>query len=131
MKEIIWKYVSPLQSSDILTEFEKKYSIKIPEDLKKCIIENNAGTPSCKCFDLPSENDKVFGGLLSFNEGEPDNIYDNIVFYKAKKALPFATDPAGNFMCVKDNKIFYYDHELDSFTELADTFTAFLTMLHD
>lgn len=131
MKEIIWKYVSPLQSSAVLTEFEEKYSIKIPEDLRKCIIENNAGTPSSKCFDLPSEKDKVFGGLLSFNEGEPDNIYDNIIFYKAKKALPFATDPAGNFLCVKDNKIFYYDHELDSFTELADTFTAFLTMLHD
>ena len=34
MKNIVWKYESPLADGRILEEIEKKYNFFIPEDLK-------------------------------------------------------------------------------------------------
>ena len=77
----------------------------------------------------------VFGGLLSFNEGEMDSIYDYVsIFEKADgkglRMFPFALDPAGNIFCVENNRIVLYNHEEDKTVVIADTFSAFLTMLY-
>lgn len=131
MEEIQWKYVSPLSNEKCIADFEKEYSFILPEDLKNCIVSNNAGSPTKNVFDLPKEKGKVFGALLSFNKDEPDNVYENLSLYKDKKAMPFAIDPAGNLICLKDNKIVFYDHELDEFVDLAETFTEFIAKLHN
>ena len=79
---------------------------------------------------------KVFGGLLSYNIDDLDNIYDFVALFENQdksglSMLPFGIDPAGNFICLKDEKIVFYDHETERAILICDTFTQFLEMLHD
>ena len=45
-------------------------------------MKNNAGVPSLSTFDLGENKEMVFGGLLSFNEGDVDSIYDYISLFE-------------------------------------------------
>ena len=132
---ITWKYVSPLKDSSEVDVLELKYCYMLPEDLKECIVKNNAGVPSLSTFDLGENKEMVFGGLLSFNEGDVDSIYDYISLFetddgKGLKMFPFALDPAGNFFCIENGKVVFYDHEMDKTTVIGNTFTEFLNMLY-
>lgn len=114
---------------------ELKYHFMIPDDLKECIIKNNAGVPSLSTFDFGENNAMVFGGLLSFNEGETDSFFDYVNIFekedgKSLKMFPFALDPAGNFFCVENGKIVLYKHEEDRTIVICDTFSDFLNMLY-
>jgi hypothetical protein len=131
-----WKYVSALKDESLIDQVQIQYAFRIPDDLKDCIRKNNGGTPSPSTFDFGENKNKVFGGLLSFNEGEPDSIYDYAGMFREKgeigvKMLPFGIDPAGNLICVRDGKIVFYDHETDEVFPICDTFTDLLSMLHD
>lgn len=135
MVNLKWKYVSPLKDGTEVDIVELKYRFMIPDDLKKCIVENNAGIPSLFTFDLGMNKEMVFGGLLSFNEGDEDSFYDYVGLFekedgKALKMFPFAIDPAGNFFCIENNKVVLYNHEEDSTIVIANTFSAFLNMLY-
>lgn len=135
MQNLKWKYVNPLKEGSEVDMLELKYCYKLPEDLKKCITENNAGVPSLPTFDLGKSAGMVFGGLLSFNDGDINCIYDYIYLFETKngkrlKMFPFGLDPAGNFFCVEDNKIVFYNHETDGTTVICNTFTQFISMLH-
>ena len=132
---ITWKYVSPLKDSSEVDVLELKYCYMLPEDLKECIVKNNAGVPSLSTLDLGENKEMVFGGLLSFNEGDVDSIYDYISLFetddgKGLKMFPFALDPAGNFFCIENGKVVFYDHEMDKTTVICNTFTEFLNMLY-
>ena len=135
MANLEWKYVSPLKEGTEVDVLELKYHFMLPEDLKECIKANNAGVPTLSTFDFGENTAMVFGGLLSFNEGEMDSIYDYVsIFEKADgkglRMFPFALDPAGNIFCVENNRIVLYNHEEDKTIVIADTFSAFLTMLY-
>lgn len=135
MSNIVWKYVSPLKDENAIKKIEEKYCFAIPEDLKECIIHNNAGVPSVSTFDLEAKKGMVLGGLLSYNKGDLDSIYDYIDLFecsecKKLKMLPFALDPAGNFICIKDNAIVFYDHETDKTQKISNSFTDFLKSLY-
>lgn len=45
--------------------------------------------------------------------------------------LPFGIDPFGNFFCIKDNKVVFFDHESRTVFAVANMFTEFLEELHD
>lgn len=135
MDSLMWKYVSPLKKKFEVKMLEIQYCYQLPEDLKSCIMEYNAGVPSRSSFDMGENKGMVFGGLLSFNEGDEDSIYDYIGLFeieprKKLKMFPFGVDPAGNFLCVKEGKIVFYDHETDRTIPVCDTFTQFLSMLY-
>ena len=130
-----WKYISPLRVGTEVEVLELKYYNPVPDDLKECIKQNNGGMPSLARFSL-SKKELIFGGLLSFNAGDNDSIYDFIAeFETGDKSrltmLPFGLDPFGNFFCIKDQKVVFFDHESDSVIPIADTFSAFLDALHD
>lgn len=136
MKNIQWKYVSPLREHSEVEALEIKYHYPLPNDLKDCIREHNAGVPSPCLFDFGENKGKVFGGLLSYNTDDLDSVYDFVGLFqggdKSRLSMfPFGIDPAGNFLCVKDNKIVFYDHETEKISPVCDTFTQFLKMLHD
>ena len=136
MENICWKYVSPLKVKSAVDVLEIKYHYPLPDDLKKCILEYNAGVPSPCLFDFGENKNKVFGGLLSYNTDDLDNIYDFVALFENQdksglSMLPFGIDPAGNFICLKDEKIVFYDHETERAILICDTFTQFLEMLHD
>lgn len=136
MANLTWKYVSPLKEGSEVDVLELKYCYMLPEDLKECIVENNAGVPSLSAFDMGENKGMAFGGLLSFNEGDVDSIYDYISLFetddgKYLKMFPFAIDPAGNFFCIKDGNVVLYDHESDVTKVICHTFTEFLGMLYN
>lgn len=132
MMDITWKYVKQLKKNDVIEEFEKKYICSFPQDLKDCLIKNNGGRPSLKYYDLGNEKDKEFKTLFSFNEDDIENIYKYMPLDSSDKTLiPFASDPAGNIFVVKNNSIGLWFHESDEVIIIANTFSEFLSKLHD
>lgn len=135
MENIQWKYVSPLKDKFKIDDLEIKYCYQLPDDLKNCIVEHNAGVPVPCLIDFRGNRDKVFGGLLSYNADDMDNIYEFVELFRKEGSsllsmFPFGIDPAGNFFCVKDKRIVFYDHETERVFPICDTFTQFLGMLH-
>lgn len=132
MADISWKYVKPLQNEASIEAFEKANTIGFPQDLKTSIKQNNGGRPDKKRFDTDKEKERVFKTLLSFNESDVENIYKffPIIRKVSPELLPFASDPGGNFLCVKDNKIVLFLHETETLEEVADSFSDFLTKLY-
>ena len=127
-----WKYVKPLQDSQAIEQFEKAHGIVFPDDLKEIMKKNNGGCPPLKYYDMASEKNKEFKTLLSFNKSDVENIYKVFPLESSDTTLvPFASDPAGNFFVLKDGKIFFWNHENDKTMFLADTFTEFLSSLHE
>lgn len=135
MSKIEWKYVTPLKDESILEDLEIKMCFPIPSDLIECVKVNNAGMPSCSKFDLADKKAMVFGGLLSFNEGDEDSFFDYVDMFRDSQTgklllFPFGLDPFGNFFCIKDKKVVFFDHESNAVLPIADTFTQFIKMLY-
>lgn len=132
MKNATWKYVKPLEDAHLIETFEKSHGISFPADLKEILRKYNGGRPPQKLYDTAMEKNKEFKTLLSFNRGDVENIYKYYPLESSDRLLvPFASDPAGNFFVLKDGKIFFWNHEADRAIFLADTFTDFLTSLHE
>lgn len=136
MAKIEWKYVSPIKNDSDIDVLEIKYHFALPSDLKKCIAKNNAGMPFPSKFDLGENKGMIFGGLLSFNTGDNDSFFDLVGQFENCQTgtltmFPFGLDPFGNFYCVKDGKIVFYDHESGSTINICDTFNKFLSMLYE
>lgn len=136
MSKVEWKYVSPIQNDADIDALEIKYHYALPSDLKECIVKNNAGMPNPAKFDTAKSKNMVFGGLLSFNEGDADSVYDYVDLFllqdgRSLKMFPFGLDPFGNFYCIKEKKVVFYDQEEERAEVIADTFTKFLEMLHN
>ena len=135
MTNIFWKYVTPLKEGTEIDVFEIKYCFQIPQDLKECLYKNNGGVPSLSTYDFADNKGKVFGGLLSFNNDDPDNIYDYVDLFitddgKRLKMFPFAIDPAGNFLCIENGKVVFYNHEYDKTSVICKSFSDFLETLY-
>lgn len=136
MKEIKWKYVIPLKQKNILETLEEEYCFPIPSDLKECITQNNGGSPAPFKFDLNERKGMIFGGLLSFNKDDDDSFFDIInifQFYGSGKTFmfPFGSDPFGNFFCIQDGSVVFFDHETNNTIFISDSFTHFLNMLYN
>ena len=132
MQDITWKYVKTLQSESAVEDFEKANNVSFPQDMKECIKANNGGRPDRKFFDTDKAKERVFKTLLSFNETDIENIYKffPIVRNTVPDLLPFASDPFGNFFCVKENRIVLLMHETGAIEEVADSFSHFLSKLY-
>lgn len=135
MANIEWDAVKPLKVGTEVDVLEVKYLYRLPADLKECIKENNGGMPFPYTFDLGKNKGLVFGGLLSFNEGDTDSFFDVVSrFETSDKGLtmfPFGVDPAGNLLCVKDGEIVLYYAEMEEPIFISKTFTDFLNMLYE
>lgn len=140
-KKLTWDYVEPLRID--LKEYEQKYNIKLPDDFVFCITKYNAGMAEWNKstefkFDLENKKGEIFGGFISFNfeqkNGEGFLVCDIIKefeFYKDSKliALPFGSAVDG-YLCLKDNKIYYWDEEKEKFFYVCETLTDFLFILY-
>jgi len=65
MNNINWKFVIPMEDKEAIEKIEKKYNILLPNDLKECIRDNNAGYPDKKVFDTEISKERIFKDLLS------------------------------------------------------------------
>jgi hypothetical protein len=132
MTDITWKYIKPLASETAIDEFEQENNIIFPSDLKSCLIKNNGGRPSKNIFDTECSKEKVFKALLSFNKSDIENIYMVfLVLDNEKKGLvPFASDPSGDLLCLRNNAIVLYLHETGGLEKVANSFSELLSKLY-
>ena len=132
MKNITWKYVKPLADVASIEEYETRTGASLPDDIKETVRLYNGGRPSLKYYNLPTEADKEFKSLLSFNRSDVENVFAFFPLDSSDKNLvPFAIDPAGNLFVIKGGSIHLWLHETDKTVFLANSFSAFLETLHD
>ncbi|SDB13792.1 SMI1/KNR4 family protein [Butyrivibrio sp. INlla16] len=111
---IEWKYKIDLKDKKVFSEIEKERKIKIPEDLKKIIIEGNAATPNNYKVMMGSD-ERVVGAILSFNKDDKDvdTVFTALEVVTDKDLLPFGIDSFGNYFCydLSKEKVVFWDHE--------------------
>ena len=129
---IEWKYKIDLDEDAIAT-ISNKYSVIIPDDLRKLLEKANAATPSKTKFMLKVD-EKVLGAILSFNPGEKEADSFEVAMKGefAKDILPFGIDPFGNYICynVNNGEIVFFDHEEDSMTVISSSLKNFINTLY-
>ena len=128
-----WKYKIDVVEQNVFSKIEKKYGITISEELRALILMANAATPSKYNF-LLGTTEKVFGAILSFNEGETgtDTVYTALSTIEDKSLVPFAIDPFGNYICYSNNddKVVFWDHETSGISSTGKGLSAFLDSLY-
>ncbi len=121
-----WKYVKPTTIENI-EKVEKELGYVFPNDFKEFILKNNYGTPENNIFYLADGTQRVFGGLLSFNEEDEEYI---INFNKSSNSVNFITialDPFGNKIAYEKttNEIAFINHETDESSIIASNWKSF------
>lgn len=124
-----WKYVKPTTIEKIQS-VENMYNIQLPQDLKDLILRYNNGRPE-KSYFIVNDKERIFKKLLSYNEEDIENIYPYIdILRKVNKDLfPIASDPGGNFICLAEGKIVYWEHELRKYEVVSNSITDFINLL--
>ena len=128
-----WEYIKKLNDNNVFENIEKKYKIKIPDNLKKYITEYNAGEPTPNIFDTDKFKEKVFHALFSYNEDDKCNIFFILDNFNHKNLLPFADDVSGDIICIdlKDNTIKLVSHETDEIEFVANSLDKFMNSLYE
>lgn len=67
MSKIKWKYTEKEISREYIENVGRNFGIKFPYDYIECATYNHGANVEPNCFKL-GKNEKIFGGLLSFNE---------------------------------------------------------------
>ena len=118
-----WKFVKATTKENI-AKVEKKLDYIFPDDFKECVLKNNYGTPENNIFYLPDGTQKVFGGLLSFNEEDEEYIVN---FNKQDDIVIIALDPFGNKIAYEKNinEIVYQNHETNEISIIASNWQSF------
>lgn len=130
INEMIWKYVKPT-SLDKIQAVEKEYGINLPEDLVNLLLEYNNGRPEKTLFRVAGK-ERVFKKLLSYNKEDRENIYPYIDVLRNEnvKLFPIASDPAGNFICLYEGNIVFWEHETAQKQYICDTITELIELLY-
>lgn len=126
-----WKYKEPLKDKNVFKEIEDKYDIKIPDTLKRLVIDANGATPE-KYRVVVNNTERVFATVLSYNRGDSDNVYTSLDRFVKKGLLPFGEDPFGNIFCIelKSNKVVFWNHELDKTVPTHSSLSTFINSLY-
>lgn len=128
-----WKYKIELASKNVFKEIEKKKGVTLPKEFKDLIIKTNAATPKNNHFML-GNNEKLLGAVLCFNKDEPDvdSVFTALDVVDNKNYIPFAIDPAGNYICLDiiTNKVVFIEHETDTVEFTDQTLSEFVDSLY-
>ena len=76
-----WYFVEPLESVELIDEFEEFVGYKFPVSFRNCVKENNGGSPEPNVFDTESSEEIGLEHLLSFNKKDDCNIWDMVELY--------------------------------------------------
>jgi hypothetical protein len=136
-----WRSVKPLNSDNIINDFEKEINYTFPDDFKEFVKTYNGGRPSHKVFNTKVTKDRVLNNMLSFNKEDKCSIWeindwngrmrDWNTNGEMENYIAFAMDAFGNLICFDKttDKIFFVDHEDLSVEFISNTFTVFLKRL--
>lgn len=102
----------------------------LDHDFRKFIAENDGAMPESNAF--PVNGISNFGGINEFTLVK-DIIGERSYFESiGDHAYPIALSEGGNYVVLDQGQggaIFFWDHELDEFSQIADSFTEFLEMI--
>jgi cell wall assembly regulator SMI1 len=139
-----------------LAKLERKLKYRLPDDYRLFLLEHNGGRPTLSCFTVGEDGEgSIVEWFFAIHDGpyeEPEDwdragrelppyfgqplegvLKDFRSEHSAKGLLPVARDPGGNLICLgisgKRAGVWWYDHETEQFSKLADSFTAFLGSL--
>lgn len=120
----------------VISEVELLFGVKLPEDYKQCIKENNGGYPEPNAFDWDDgSTGSVFNNLISFTN--KDLNIKMFAELSEQRLFPIADDPFGNLICFdyryneRSPKIVFYDHEEQTICLVCDSFIALLERLYE
>lgn len=130
---IVWKYKINLADEGVFAEIEKERGAKIPDSLKKLIVEANAATPDKYNFMVGSV-ERVLGAILSFNKNEQDTdtVFTALEIIDDVSLFPFAIDPFGNYICMNlsDDEVVFWDHETGKVASTEKDLESFIEGLY-
>ncbi len=108
-----WYLKIDVKDITVFNQIEEKRNIKLSAVFRKFIMDFNGATPS-KNRIMIGQTERVFGGVLSFNVEDMENVYSVLNIFNDKNIIPFARDSFGNYFCYncKDNLIYFWNHEL-------------------
>lgn len=122
-----WAGVVPLR--DNLDEFEKKYNVILPMDLKEIILKFNKGCPLKNKIPLGQGYIEIYR-LISFNKTGLNNIYTLMKLFEEEKIVPFAITENNKYICLKDSNVIIYNVENDEQKKICSSVTELLQMLY-
>ena len=149
-----WYFVKPLESVELIDEFEEFVGYKFPVSFRNCVIKNNGGSPEPNVFDTESSEEIGLEHLLSFNKKDDCNIWDMVELYSqnieilrknedydfldayiniAENYIIFADAAFGNLIAFyrADDSVVFIDHETQETEKIADSFDEFINGLYD
>jgi len=142
-----------------LSRLEARLKVRLPDDYRLFLLAHNGGRPTLSRFTFEVEGEKqesilewLFAvhdqlykgpedwdptsGDLPLHFGKPlESAWEALRSEKPEAVvLPIGRDPCGNLICLGyaskgAGQIWFYDHETESFTRLADSFSDFLGTL--
>ncbi len=125
-----WKYVKQTKRENI-DKVETLLKVSIPENLRNLILDANNGRPEQDTFDTETEQGKQFKKLLSYNHEDNENIYSCISLFEGTGLIPFADDPAGNFLCLDKGKVIFWNHETSKKEFVSEDLNTFINNLYE
>ena len=153
--EMKWENIEPLESEELIDEFEELREYKFPAFFREFVIKNNGGVPEYNIFDTEDEVERVFKSLFTFNKntkkfsvwdaleaceihlsdaimGEDDEWMDACLTILDRYVLFAGTSFGDNIAFDKtDDSIVYINHETFEIEKIADSFDEFLDCLYD
>lgn len=130
MNQVHWNKIKPLTNPDAITQFESRYHITIPDDLKNCIKEYNGGRPFPNTIKTKKGKEYDVKLLLSYNQEDIETIYKCISYFYGKNLFPFAVDSSGNYYCICNDKVVLWVQN-DKIYDISDSFSAFISSLYE
>jgi len=136
-----------------LAQLEERLGQRLPEDYRAHMLAHNGGRPAEEGFaffneGLGAPDRSILSAFFAIHDGAYDDstpegclgqpledVWECCAEELEEPAtLPIGRDPCGNLICLrysgeKAGRIFFYDHETETPSPLADSFSAFLASL--
>ncbi len=99
-----------------IINFEQRNDIKLPNDYRNFLLENNGGVPETNEFDIPDINSgSGINEFLSIDELE--SIKKSLGERLLQNAWAIAYAEGGNYLCIvvgEKEGVYFWDHELEA-----------------
>lgn len=124
-----WKYAMPLDISAIST-VEAHFQVELPEDYKLLLPQINSAKPTLSTFDIPGRKACVLDYMHNITDVLTASIATGHTDF-----ISIASDPFGNHLGYhlgngRVSKIFFWDHETDTFIACASSLSELIEALY-
>lgn len=137
MLKIDWRYLKTSISEEDIVKVENKIGFKLPNDYIKLVLQYNGGRPRPNRFNTKTTTGRVLQAFLSLHSNDQGSIFSVLEWVGDrldKNMVPFAEDPAGNYLCFKhytiNTKIMFWDHENNESELVCDSITELIGSLY-